>query len=326
MQHNIVNEAGTAQPAFQRIRGALTNDIRNHVQRYGMRGPQSVAMFDQAMQRESQILRQRSRLEKIIGKKGDLNPEALIDKVDQWSSTRGGRSVSKLAELARVVPPQVMDEIASVLLTRWIRQNGKVGEYSIAHFDKMWKGRTAAGKRFVFGGGTRHRETVARLDALSETIDNLQKVLGEINYSRTSYGNQLMRKLEAFANFFGASAKGVVALGAGSGAAAAGFVLGGATGAGAALLPFVVGRVIANGFAKPAVIRNMNRLMTAATVITRGQPGPKMQQAINASHLAIAELANIIANSDDAKEAGLTQEQLRPYLLKELGPTPQPAN
>jgi hypothetical protein len=324
MQHNILNEAGTAQPAFQRIRGALTNDIRNHVQRYGMRGPQSVAMFDQAMQRESQILRQRSRLEKIIGKQGDINPEALVDKVGQWVSTRGNRSISKLAELQRVVPPQVMDDIAAVTLTKWARQTGKVGEFSLGNFDKMWKGMTPEGKRLLFGGGQRHQETVARLDALSETIDNLQKVLGEINYSRTSYGNQLMRKLEAFANFFGASAKGVVALGAGSGAAAVGLMLGGATGAGAALLPFVVGRVIANGFAKPAVIRNMNRLMTAATVITRGQPGPKLQQAINAAHLSIAELASLVANSDEAKEAGLTQEQVRPFLLKELGPQPSP--
>jgi hypothetical protein len=239
-------------------------------------------------------------------------------------STRGNRSISKLAELQRVVPPQVMDDIAAVTLTKWARQTGKVGEFSLGNFDKMWKGMTPEGKRLLFGGGQRHQETVARLDALSETIDNLQKVLGEINYSRTSYGNQLMRKLEAFANFFGASAKGVVALGAGSGAAAVGLMLGGATGAGAALLPFVVGRVIANGFAKPAVIRNMNRLMTAATVITRGQPGPKLQQAINAAHLSIAELASLVANSDEAKEAGLTQEQVRPFLLKELGPQPSP--
>jgi hypothetical protein len=327
MQHNVVNEAGTAAPAFQRIRGALTQDIRNHVQRYGQRGPQSVALFDQAMQRESQVLRQRARLEKIIGKKGDINPETLIDQVGQWVSTRGGRSISKLAELQRVAPPQVMDDIASVLLTKWARQTGKVGEFSLGNFDKMWKGMTPEGKRLLFGGGQRHQETVSRLNALSETIDNLQRVLGEINYSRTSYGNQLMRKLEAFANFFGSSAKGVMALGAGSGAAAAGYMVAGATGTGLALLPFVVGRVIANGFAKPANIRNMNRLIRAATAVTAsGRPGqprtPQLQQAINASHLAIAELAALIANSDEAKEAGITKEQLQPYLLKELGPTP----
>jgi hypothetical protein len=325
MQFNVVNEAGTAAPAFQRIRGALTQDIRNHVQTYGRRGPQSVAMFDAAMQRESQVLRQRARLEKIIGKKGDLNPEALVDKVGQWASTRGNRSVSKLAELARVVPPQVMDDIAAVTLTRWARQSGKVGEFSLGNFDKMWKGMSPLGKQLLFGGGgrttARHTDTVARLDALSETIDNLQKVLGEINYSRTSYGNQLMRKLEAFANFFGSSAKGVMALGAGSGAAAAGYMIAGATGTGAALLPFVVGRVIANGFAKPAQIRNLNMLLRAATIITQGgAPSPKLQQAINMSHLAIAEMAALIAESDEAKEAGITKEQLQPFLLKELGP------
>jgi hypothetical protein len=325
MQFNVVNEAGTAAPAFQRIRSALTQDIRNHVQSYGRRGPQSVAMFDQAMLREAQVLRQRARLEKIIGKKGDLNPEALVDKVGQWASTRGGRSVSRLAELARVVPPQVMDDIAAVTLTRWARQSGKVGEFSLGNFDKMWKGMSPEGKRLLFGGGgrttSRHADTVARLDALSETIDNLQKVLGEINYSRTSYGNQLMRKLEAFANFFGSSAKGVMALGAGSGAAAAGYMVAGATGAGAALLPFVVGRYIANQFAKPATIRNLNNLLQTATTISRaGSPSPKLQQVINASHLAIAEMAGLIANSDEAKEAGITKEQLQPYLLQELGP------
>jgi len=312
MNENIVTKAGTAEPAFRRLYGALTQDLRGLVSAQGQKG--ALGEFDKLMRDTQRIILRRKGLEKIIGKDGSVTPERLVQDVARWAGSGPGKDFKKLVLLRRTAGDDVMNDIAALTLQRMVLSQRKAGEFSIANFDKGWKSLSPAGKRVLFGGKP---ELVSRLDGLSRATDDIQRVLGEVNNSKTSYGNFMMRVIDGAAGVAHRALSGATALVTGGATGAAVLAdLGTTAGAGASAVaaPILVGRLIARDLNKPATVRALSRVYQALAKYVQSKDGVPNAQNVVALKLALEGLAD-----ESARAEGVDPQQARDELFSAVG-------
>jgi len=315
LKENLVAKAGTAEPAFKRLYRALTQDLRNLVASQGQKG--ALGEFDKLMRTTQRTILRRQGLEKIIGKSGDVTPERLVQDVARWAGSGPGKDFKKLVLLRRTAGDDVMNDIAALTLQRMVLSQRKAGEFSIANFDKGWKSLSPAGKRILFGG---QPDLVKRLDALSQATDDIQRVLGEVNNSKTSYGNFMMRVIDGAAGVAHRALSGATALVTGGATGAAVLAdLGTTAGAGATAVaaPILVGRLIARDLNKPATVRSLSRVYQALAKYVQAPDGVPTANAIVALRLALEGLADEAARSE-----GVDPNQVRQEIFSAVGVPP----
>ena len=309
MKENLVAKAGTAEPAFKRLYGSLTQDLRNLVSTHGQKG--ALGEFDKLMRDTQRTILRRKGLEKIVGRDASVTPEKLVQDVARWASNGPGKDFKKLVLLRRHAGDDVMNDIAALTLQRMVMSQRKAGEFSIANFDKGWKSLSPAGKRLLFGG---QPELVSRLDKLSQATDDIQRVLGEVNNSKTSYGNFMMSVIGGAANVAHRALHGATALltgGATAGAVASDLTTTAGMGASAVGLPILIGRLIARDLNKPATVRSLTRTYQALSRYVQAKDGKPTAQAVVALKLSLEGLADEIAKAEGMDRNAVRDEMFR---------------
>lgn len=318
MKENLVAKAGTAEPAFKRLYGTLTQDLRNLVSTYGQKG--AIDEFDKLMRDTQRTILRRKGLEKIIGRDASVTPEKLVQDVARWAGNGPGKDFKKLVLLRRHAGDDVMNDIAALTLQRMVMSQRKAGEFSIANFDKGWKSLSPAGKRLLFGG---QPELVSRLDKLSQATDDIQRVLGEVNNSKTSYGNFMMSVIGGAANVAHRALHGATGLltgGATVGAVASDLTATAGMGASAVGLPILIGRLIARDLNKPATVRSLTRTYQALSRYVQAKDGKPTAQAVVALKLSLEGLADEIAEAEGMDRNAVRDEMFRTVGFPPDGP------
>lgn len=308
-KEDVVTKGGTSEPAFRRLYGALSEDMKDLVK--GAGGPQALSEFNKLMAETQKSILRRKGLEKIVGKAADVSPEKLVDDVMRWAGNGPQRNVRNLLLLKQTIGDDAMSDIAAATLQRGLMSARNKGEVSIAEFGKFWKGLTPNGQRFLFG---QNPALVDELNALSRTTDNIQKVLGETNNSRTSYGNYLMRVIDGTAssvNKVGMTVGGGLIGGGTLGAAVSDLATTGGLAAAAVGTPIAIGRLMARDLNKPATVRSLNRVYQALSNYVQAKDGRASAQAVVGLRLALEGLADLAAES-----SGEPKEKVRADLLQ----------
>ncbi len=189
----ITPEAGTSQPALNRLYAALSRDLRETAEAAG--GPQAREAFDRANRVASQIAERRNDLAKVIGTKGQMSPEKVTDAVMGMASSKARGDIDRLETVLRTVGPEGRDHLAGQALARMGRDPSN-GQFSSQRFLTAFNGMTADARRLLFG---------------STSIRDLQQRLGDIE--------TIARRSQEFSRMGNPSGTGgVVALTAGLGA------------------------------------------------------------------------------------------------------------
>lgn len=308
-KEDIVTKGGTSAPAFRALYGALSDDLKTLVKNHG--APGAINDFTKLMTDTQKAIIRRKGLETIIGKDGSMEPTKIVDNVMLWAGNGPQRNVRKLLLLKQTIGDDAMSDIAAATLQRGLMSARNKGEPSIAEFGKFWKGLTPNGQRFLFG---QNPALVDELGALSRTTDNIQKVLGESNNSRTAYGNHLMRVIDGMATSaqkVGMTVGGGLIGGGTLGAAVSDLATTGGLAATAVGGPIAVGRLMARELNKPATVRSLNRVYKAIAHLMQAKDGRASAQAVVGLRLALEGLADLAA-----QDSGEDPQKVRAELLQ----------
>lgn len=259
-------EGGASKEVLARIYGALSTDLRKLVQQGG--GNDAVRAFDRAVNISKQIAQRRKSLEKIVGRRGDTAPEAIMDSIIRLAGTKGGADRAKLGKARRAVGNDTWDQIAGGVVDRLGRQPD--GGFSPTRFRTAYNRLSPEGKELLFAS-TGKRELRSALDdiaTVSKAFDDLAK---QGNPSGTGRVVALSSALSgsAVAAFFNPMTLLLSASGA------------------------VSGRVLAHWLARPITAKPISRWMRAHLNYTKN-PTPN-----NMNGLFVASRAFASAVSED---------------------------
>lgn len=308
------------QAAFRRAWGAVTEDIKALAKAHNAEGA-----FRTTMRTERELIVKRAQVEKLVGKPGQsVNEETIINKIGDWASTGRGASLRNLERLRGILSDDAMENAGAVLLTQWSRSNKKIGEFSIQNIDKMWKGLTPRGKKAIFGSKP---EVIASMDNLRGTIDDMQRILENVNFSNTAYANQIAGMFNKGGQIMAKLGSGAVGAASGGGIASLGLGVGAATASAASAgAGLALGRWVMTSLAKPAQTRVMARLFKDATKFTRIRAGlePANRDVVNqllaSLERSVAQLADSASRDPMLRDLGLAKEEIREQIIKQLSP------
>jgi hypothetical protein len=170
----ITPEAGTNQPALQRLYGALSDDLRTTVENAG--GPQALRAFNRANNVARMVASRREQLGRVIGVDGNAPPERVFDNIIQMAGTKGNSNLGRLAAARRAVGPEAWQEVQSAAIAKFGRD--KDNNFSAARAISAYGDLSQGGKNAIFGrhgGANNLRQSMDDLVTISRQFDRLAK-------------------------------------------------------------------------------------------------------------------------------------------------------
>lgn len=242
--------AGFDEGEAKMLYGALTDDLRNSVERSG--GKAALSAFEKANAYAARVARKRENLEKILGTTSD---EGLVSRLQAMASNKSNANIKMLRRARSAVDPDTWDELASAILANMGRD--QTGAFTPDRFVTAWGKLSESGRAALFGS-TGRRDLVQALDDIVTVSTRF-------------------RQLNQMANSSG-TGRSVATFGAG-----AGFMTAPLT----TLSTIVGGRALASYLAQPATARQVAQWSQAYyTAASKGSKLAMMQLQRRAGTLA----------------------------------------
>lgn len=184
MSGKIAPQPGMDARALDRIYGALTEDMRNMAGAAGAAGvakknakkgeAEGIAVWDKANARfRAEIADKRADLEKIIGKTGDMAPEAVVSRLITMASSKGGADLGRLQQAINVMSPRTRDDLAASIIAQMGRD--KDG-FSGAKFRTVYDGNLSPlGKQMLFPS-RELRQALDDISTISKSFEQLARM------------------------------------------------------------------------------------------------------------------------------------------------------
>lgn len=232
-----------SKASLKRLYGALTQDLRATVRRAG--GNSAMAAFDRAEAEHARISGVRRELQKIVGVKGDVGEEAVVNKMLTMP-------VSRLQHMKNVLGADAFGDAAAEIASR-MGMNKSTGLFSHDRYLTAYGKMSEARKQLLFG------ESKRAFDDIALVATKFNELTGKFNRSNTAYANFAIGLLTNLNK----PMTGAAQIAGGVGA-----IVGGAPGAGVgALLPYIgkgagmaAIRRVSGNLASPAVANRAARI------------------------------------------------------------------
>jgi hypothetical protein len=285
--------------SLKRLYGALTQDLRAAVQKAGGNG--ALSAFDRSEAEYTRIAGVRQELQKIVGVKGDVGEEAVVNKVLTMP-------LSRLQQMRKVLGEEHWGDIAAEIASRMGLNKG-TGQFSHDRYLTAYGKMSEARKQLLFG------ESKRAFDDIALVATKFNELTSKFNRSNTAYANFVIGLLTNLNKSM---------VGAAQVAGGVGAILGGAPGAGVgALMPYVgkgagmaAIRRVSSNLARPAVANRAARVakslynVESASAFDRGARAIASKEAtLQASIKAYAAtLARETGQSADDIERQITTQ------------------
>lgn len=163
--------SGMSAKEIRSIYGALTDDLRNAVQRSG--GDEALAAFEKANTFAAKKFAERSDLQKILGKQ--TSDEGLFSKIEAMAGSTSRADQSGLMKVRGAVGKEAWDEISSAVISKMGRDAD--GKFSPDRFLTSYGKMSKTGKHMLFRT-TGKNDLAASLDDLA-TVSRRFKQLNQ---------------------------------------------------------------------------------------------------------------------------------------------------
>lgn len=138
--------AGTNTKELLSFKNALTADLENVLERSG---PAAKAAWEKANRVNVLVQNRRNNLAKIIGEKGDAEPERVFERITTMASGSSGASLNRLKMARKSMPPDEWEHVTSGVI-RTLGRN-KAGEFNPVTFVTQYSAMPEASKSIMFG-------------------------------------------------------------------------------------------------------------------------------------------------------------------------------
>lgn len=179
----ITPQPGTSMPGMKRLYGAMTKDMEFLAKRAG--GQKAVDAFRAANEEAAKISDKRDMLASVIGAKGDLPPEKLIERMAEMGRAKGG-DLLKLELVRRSVGEQPWKNMAATLAER-MGINPQDGSFSPARMLTEYGRYSPIAKKIIFG------ETRPYIEDIATVSERFAKLSGKFNTSNTGVVNAALK-------------------------------------------------------------------------------------------------------------------------------------
>lgn len=253
MKGDIAPEPGTSQPTLKRIYAAMSEDMKFALRRGG--GKAGERAWLEANDAARQVAKERELLEAVIGKRGEVAPEKVIERLRGMARSRSG-DVTRLQLLKRIATPGEWSDLAATIADD-LGRSPKNGEFSVHRFTSDYGKISDRAKDLLFG------EVRVALDDIALVAQQFERLYtSSFNTSKTGTANAVLALItNPYALIGGATAAALNPLSLGGTAAVTGIGLRG-------------GRSMAFMLAKPAVAREASKVFrayyNAATAARKG--------------------------------------------------------
>lgn len=177
----LMTESNLSQEELSQLYGAVRADVREAAKNAG--GPQGLAAFDRASDYARNVINRRQELAKIIGKKGDVNDEAVFNRIVALGK-EGKGNADLLRKARKAVSPEEWQDVTSGVITNLGRD--AEGRFSPDRFITGFANISDAGKDAIFGpAGNPLRKA---LDDIGVVAQRYKEVGKTRNFSNTAYG------------------------------------------------------------------------------------------------------------------------------------------
>lgn len=266
----ITPEAGTSQPALKLAYGALTDDLKAAIHNAG--GQPAKDAWSRANDLAVHVKTQRDEIAKIIGVKGDANPDAVVNRMlelasDAKSSSNLGRLRQVRSAIRQTGNPDVLDNVGASIIARMGRDPSTrtvdPTRFSPERFLTSYGKLSHDGRQALFG-----QTHTAHLDELALIADRHRELMRRGNPSGTG---------------------GVV-----TGTA---LLTGLYTAPISTLTTIATGKIAANILARPAKLEKFVNWARARNAVVEGAGTTGVQTLTRATH----ELAKVISEENGKK-------------------------
>ena len=133
---------------LKRIYGALTQDLRSHVEQAG--GQKALDAFDDANRVHKLVADRRAALTKIVGLKGDVAPEKVLTSLIDFAAGKGKGDLTKLSQARKAVGADSWNDVSAAAVKEMGRVAPDSEDFSGDRFLTAWGKLSPAGKQLLF--------------------------------------------------------------------------------------------------------------------------------------------------------------------------------
>lgn len=173
--------ADTSKAELKQIYGALTEDLGSSVKAAG--GNRAMELFNRANSMNKAVSQRRENLAKIIGMKGDVNPEEVLARMERMAQAGTKGDINRLLMARKSIPPHDWEHVTAGVVERLGRDVH--GDFSPTRFMTSYAKMSDTGKDVMFGPkGNKLRNSLEDMKTLSQPLDELSRKY--VNTSRTA--------------------------------------------------------------------------------------------------------------------------------------------
>lgn len=176
----LLPNAGTTKPALKQLYAALSVDLEGAIRAAG--GRSGVIAWNRANKTAKAVAEQREELAKIIGTKGELQPEAVIDRLVTYAGSKSSADIEKLLRARSVIGKDAWDEVSAAAIHRLGRDQSN--NFNPAAFAKNYQALSQSGRDALFSS-TGKQNLREDLDALLTLSKGHRTLAASENHSGT---------------------------------------------------------------------------------------------------------------------------------------------
>jgi len=186
--------ADTSKAELKQLYGALTEDLGASVKSAG--GNRAMELFNRANSMNKAVAERRENLAKIVGMKGDVNPEEVLGRIERMAQAGTKGDINRLVMARKSIPPQDWEHVTAGVVERLGRDTR--GDFSPTRFLSGFAKMSDNGKDIMFGPmGNKTRDALEDIKTVSAKFDELNKYANVSKTAPVLGGMQFMGTLLA---------------------------------------------------------------------------------------------------------------------------------
>jgi hypothetical protein len=154
---------------LKRLYGALSTDLRAAVYKAG--GTTALTAFDKANDLAKGVAKKRDQLAKIVGLKGDVSAEKVVERFSQMAGARAG-DMARLRMAREVIGDTQWGHIGAELVNR-MGVNPQTNAFSGNRFMTEYGKMSDAGKKVLFGSAKQALDDIALVASKFQELEKL---------------------------------------------------------------------------------------------------------------------------------------------------------